>query len=236
VAGIEITMGSILNEECKELLKEYSERANGKLQRMARKHFELFQRPLGFLHCSVVDSDNLEAFANHGNAFGKEYDGKRLSFRDFGAYEIAPPPEVIWADSSDVGNDDAMDESEDINDILALEFEEENRQDRLGGSPMMPWYEQVDAVIATMPHPGTGPVENDSITSRLNGLKWLSTYGSKLPPGVERILVMDATDLEDLPLSNDDPNLPKGMDVEKFWKGEGRKPTRVLSIKIQLDV
>lgn len=230
-AGIEVRMGSILNEECKELLKEYSERANGKLQRMARKHFELFQRPLGFLHCSVVDSDNLEAFANHGNAFGKEFDGKRLSFRDFGAYEIAPPPEVIWADESPNAFDDdssAMDESEDINDILALDFEEESMQERLGGSPMMPWYEQVDAVIATLPHPGTGPVENDSITSRLNGLKWLSTYGSKLPPGVERIIVMDATDLEDLPLSNDDPNLPKGMDVEKFWKGEGRRPTRVL--------
>lgn len=229
-AGIEVTMGSILPEECKELIKEYHARANGKLQRMARKHFGQFQRPLGFLHCSVVDSDNLEAFANHGNAFGKEIDGKRLSFRDFGAYEIAPPPEVIWADPPyDENEDDTeLDESDNLDDILALEFEDEDMQESLGGTPMMPWYEQVDAVIATMPHPGNGPVDDDSITARLNGLKWLSTYGSKLPPGVERILVMDATDLEDLPLSNDDPNLPKGVDVEKFWKGEGRRATRVL--------
>jgi hypothetical protein len=64
--------------------------------------------------------------------------------------------------------------------------------------------------------------------SRLNGLKWLATYGKELPAGVERILVMDATDLEDLPLTNDDPNLPPGVDVEEFWRADGRKPTRVL--------
>ncbi len=74
-----------------------------------------------------------------------------------------------------------------------------------------------------------GPMpENNTIKSRLNGLKWLSTFGTKLPKGVERILVLDATDLENLPLSNDDPNLPNGVDIESFWKGEGRKPTRVL--------
>jgi hypothetical protein len=70
--------------------------------------------------------------------------------------------------------------------------------------------------------------ENNTMKSRFNGLKWLSTYGCELPKGVERILVMDATDLESLPLSNDDPNLPKNVDVEAFWRGEGRKPTRVL--------
>lgn len=64
--------------------------------------------------------------------------------------------------------------------------------------------------------------------ARLNGLKWLATHGNNLPAGVERILVMDATYLRDLPLTNSDPNLPKGVDVEAFWKGEGRKPTRVL--------
>lgn len=70
--------------------------------------------------------------------------------------------------------------------------------------------------------------ENNTIKSRLNGLKWLSTFGRELPPGVERILVLDATDLENLPLSNDDPNLPEGVDVEEFWRGTDRKPTRVL--------
>ena len=39
---------------------------------------------------------------------------------------------------------------------------------------------------------------------------------------------MDATDLQDLPLTNDDPNLPHGVDIEEFWRGEGRKPSRVL--------
>jgi hypothetical protein len=89
-------------------------------------------------------------------------------------------------------------------------------------------YEQVNAVVATFPHPGNGPVDDDSVEARLNGLKWLATYGQQLPAGVERILVMDATDLEDLPLTNDDPQLPRGVDVEKFWAGEGRRPTRVL--------
>lgn len=85
-------------------------------------------------------------------------------------------------------------------------------------------------MIATFPHAGNnGPMEeNDTIMSRLNGLKWLATYGNDLPAGVERILVMDATDLDDLPLSNDDPNLPPGVDVEAFWTGEGRRPSRVL--------
>jgi hypothetical protein len=62
----------------------------------------------------------------------------------------------------------------------------------------------------------------------LNGLKWLATYGRDLPAGVERILVMDATDLEELPLTNDDPNLPKGVNVEELWASKGRKPTRIL--------
>jgi hypothetical protein len=89
-------------------------------------------------------------------------------------------------------------------------------------------YEQVDAVVATFPKPGNGPANDDSVTARLSGLKWLATYGMNLPAGVERILVMDATDLADLPLTNDDPSLPKGVDVESLWGGKNRKPTRVL--------
>jgi hypothetical protein len=49
---------------------------------MARKHFESFGRPLGFLHCSVVDSDDVESFARNGNTFGKDFGGQRLSFRE----------------------------------------------------------------------------------------------------------------------------------------------------------
>jgi hypothetical protein len=89
-------------------------------------------------------------------------------------------------------------------------------------------YEQADAVVATFPRPGNGPADDGSLAARLNGLKWLSTHGRKLPPGVERILVMDATDLEFLPISNDSPYNHHGVDVESFWKAEGRKPTRVL--------
>ena len=89
-------------------------------------------------------------------------------------------------------------------------------------------YEQVDAVVATFPRDGNGPVDDPSIMARLNGLKWLATCGTELPANVERILVMDATDLIDLPLSNDDPNLPPGVDVESFWKAAGRKPSRIL--------
>jgi hypothetical protein len=38
---------------------------------------------------------------------------------------------------------------------------------------------------------------------------------------------MDATDLKDLPLKNDNDLLP-GVDVEEFWRAEGRKPSRIL--------
>jgi hypothetical protein len=80
----------------------------------------------------------------------------------------------------------------------------------------------------TFPKVGNGPSEDQSVKARLNGLRWLATYGKDLPSGVERILVLDAADITDLPLTNDDPNLPAGVDVEEFWNAEGRKPTRVL--------
>jgi pyrimidine deaminase RibD-like protein len=140
LVGMDVTMGSVLLEENESLIKSYSERVNSKLKRMARKHFELFQRPLGFLHCSVIDSDNIEAFARQGNAFGHAYEGKRLSFRDFGSYEIAPPPEVIWADEQ--SDDDVVGEDfeTEIDDIFSLDFEDESYQEHMAGSPMMPWY------------------------------------------------------------------------------------------------
>ena len=81
--------------------------------------------------------------------------------------------------------------------------------------------------MATFPKAGNGPVDDPSKQARLKGLKWLATDGKSLPAGVERVLVMDATDLKDLPLTNDDPNLP-GVDVEAFWRADGRKPSRVL--------
>mmetsp|Transcript_3837 Transcript_3837/g.7756 ORF Transcript_3837/g.7756 Transcript_3837/m.7756 type:complete len:392 (-) Transcript_3837:1196-2371(-) len=97
-SGLDVSMGRILEDECKELVKPYTDRSNSKLQSMARKHRARTGRPLGLLHCSVVDSDDIGAFAQLGNAFGKSFGGQTLSFRDFGSYEMAPPPEHIWAE------------------------------------------------------------------------------------------------------------------------------------------
>lgn len=233
-SGLDVTMGTILEEECRELVKPYTDRANSRLQIMARSHRRRTGRPLGLLHCSVIDSDDVEAFAQLGNAFGKSFGGQTLSYRDFGSYEMAPPPEDIWADDVDTlrGEESIfpgldIDEEEDIDAFFGGAAA--SRQSN-GGNVIMPWYSEVDAVIATLPKEGNnGPVvENNTVKSRLNGLKWLSTFGRDLPKGVERILILDATDLENLPLTNNDPNLPPGVDVEAFWRGEGRKPTRLL--------
>jgi len=237
--GLSVTMG-VEEGECEGMVREYGELANSKLHRMARKHYKRFNRPLGFLHCSVVDSDDVLAFARHGNAFGRDLGGKdtMLSYRDFGTYELAPPPESIWArdgddevNDGDDDDDDMMDDDFDdaeVDDFFNMEFEDEDFQDSLSKNPMMPWYEQVDACVVTFPKPGNGPSHDDSVMARLNGLKWLATNGNQLPAAVERIIVMDATDLMDIPLTNDDVNLPRGVDVEAFWRGKGRKPTRVL--------
>jgi len=245
-SGLDVSMGRILTAECQELLAPYTARVNSKFHIMARNHRRRHGRPLGLLHCSVVDSDNLEAFAQLGNSFGTNFGGKTLSFRDFGSYEMAPPPELIWADDRE-NTDDDDDDDEDIGTLFpGLDITDDDdddddndddetifasvEQNQSSGTVLMPWYGQVDAVIGTFPRAGkNGPTdENNTIKSRLNGLKWLSTFGKDLPAGVERILVLDATDLKNLPLSNADPHLPAGINVEEFWSGEGRKPTRVL--------
>ena len=173
-----------------------------------------------------MDSDNKEAFARQGNAFGKDFGGKVLSSREFGSYGLAPPPDVVWAD--EVKDKDSEFTTEADN-FFSMEFEDEDYQEGLAKNPMMPWYEQVDAVVATFPKAGNGPVTDDTIRGRLSGgLKWLATQGESLPANVERILVMDATDLKDLPLSNSDPNLPSGVNIEAFWRAANRKPTRIL--------
>lgn len=147
-AGVSVTMG-ILQDECNHLIESYAEHCNSKVHRMARNHFRIHGRPMGHLHCSVIDSDDAEAFARNGNSFGKNFGGQHLSYRDFGTYEIAPPPESIWAADT---SDDAMDEfSSEIDDFFTMDFEDEDSQESLGKNPMMPWYEQVDACVATFP-------------------------------------------------------------------------------------
>lgn len=248
---------SPVHEACEALIRLYSGLANSKLHQQARRHFELFGRPLGFLHCSVVDSDNLEAFQRAGNAFGTTFGGKTLGARSFGAYEIAPPPEAVWTTGQD-GDDDEQSSSSVFRDpafselgggpseeLISVDFEDEDYQGGVeSGNPMAPWYGQADAVVATFPRPGNGPAKDGSLAARLLGLKWLATHGRNLPPGVERILVMDATDLRDLPLTNQElaRHFPRSdVDVEAFWRGDDlrqdgnsagasrrRRPTRVL--------
>ncbi|KAL7533303.1 hypothetical protein ACHAXR_006006 [Thalassiosira sp. AJA248-18] len=225
-SGVSVTMG-VMQEDCQHLIEGYTSLVNTKLNKMARQHLRMFGRPMGHLHCSVIDSDDAEAFARNGNSFGKNFGGQHLSYRDFGTYEIAPPPESIWASDAE-GEEDFEDLITEVDDFFNMDFEEEDAQESLGKNPMMPWYEQVDACVATFPKAGNGPVGDPSIQGRLKGLKWLATDGKSLPAGVERVLVMDATDLNDLPLTNDDPNLPPGVDVEEFWRADGRKPSRVL--------
>ena len=75
----------------------------------------------------------MEAFARHGNAFGTNFNGKVLNYRDFGSYEIAPPPEVVWAEE-DFDEDDQFDDS-----ILSLDFEDEDFQGGIQGNPVTPW-------------------------------------------------------------------------------------------------
>lgn len=101
---------------------------------------------MGHMHCSVIESDDAEAFARNGNSFGKNFGGQHLSYRDFGTYEIAPPPESIWAsDAGDDDDDDGGDFTRGMEDDFILNFEEEDAQESLGENPMMPWYENVDA-------------------------------------------------------------------------------------------
>lgn len=136
-AGIQVYLGGALEDECHAILEPHAKLMQSKLQRMARKHFDLFHRPLGFLHCSVVESTNVEAFARNGNAFGKNFGGQVMGYRDFGSYEIAPPPEVVWANNEDRYDMDRENELDGM--IFNMEFDDEDYQERLEGNPMTPW-------------------------------------------------------------------------------------------------
>ena len=58
-------------------------------------------------------------------------------------YEIAPPPESVWANTDNGEEDDEF--TSEVDDFFNLSFEDEDAQGSLGDNPMMPWYEQVDA-------------------------------------------------------------------------------------------
>lgn len=54
-AGITVSMiGGELEQQCSQVLEEYAILQNNKLMCQARKHAQIFGRPLGFLHCRYV--------------------------------------------------------------------------------------------------------------------------------------------------------------------------------------
>ena len=148
--GVSVTMG-VSGDECRRLVSGYAALVGSPLQSEARRHRIRHGRPLGHLHCSVIDSDDAGAFVRNGNSFGKNFGGQHLSYRDFGTYEIAPPPESIWARSDDDKDELVEHEVDDFFIEGAFDHEDEGES-----TLMMPWYESVDAVVATFPAPGHG--------------------------------------------------------------------------------
>lgn len=152
-SGVSVTMG-VSGAECRRLVSGYAALVNSPMQAEARRHRLRHGRPLGHLHCSVIDSDDAGAFVRNGNSFGKNFGGQHLSYRDFGTYEIAPPPESIWARSEGEDGGDELLEHE-VDDFF-IEGAFDGGEDDEDSTLMMPWYESVDAVVATFPAPGRG--------------------------------------------------------------------------------
>lgn len=194
-AGIVVSVGEIAAEDCDALVEEYVALTNSEVQCMARDHFSRLGRPLGLLHCSVVDVVNAQAFASHGNAFSSTFGGATLSFSEKGKFEFAKPPRAVWA-GEEPGSPEAIDPA---------------------------WYAQADAVVVSIPRYFPN---DDNRHDRLSGLTWLARH--RLPANVERVVVLDAADLQDLPLQNGHSNLPPDLDVTAFWAGENRRPTRLI--------
>jgi hypothetical protein len=95
----------------------------------------------------------------------------------------------------------------------------------------LPWYGHADAYVVS--------IESDK-SNRFADMEWLASYGVNLPAGMERIVVLDAVDLKNLPTLNGDTHLSPGVDIEAFWIGRNRKPTRIFlkgggKIKSQAD-
>ena len=88
-------------------------------------------------------------------------------------------------------------------------------------TPITPLYSHADAVCVTLPREGYTPDGQGGLPLRFSGVRWLSNQGLSLSHTVERVLVMDATDLVHLPLSNGEENA-FGCDVDALWSGRGR--------------
>ena len=189
-AGIRVSVGNVLKEECEQLIQFYTELATNKLQNTARKHVKLFGRPLGFLHCAASEAD-----VQKDEALKTSFNGGTLSFHNISKYGLEPPGYLTEGDFG---------------------------KGEVGVRSLIAWYGQVDAVIVTFP-------SKEFVYTRMFGLEWLASQGRDLSPGVERVVVMDTADLLDLPLTNDDPSLPNGLDAEALWAAKlDRKPIRIL--------
>jgi hypothetical protein len=83
----------------------------------------------------------------------------------------------------------------------------------------LPWYGLADAYIVS--------IEVDK-SDRFANLEWLASYDVNLPAGMERIVVLDAVDLKNLPTMNGGSHFSPDVDFEAFWIGRNRKPTRII--------
>jgi len=96
-AGVDVSI-CVGVDHTDEIIAGYVQRSSNSLARKARKFQRRTSRPLGLLHCSVIKSEDHLAFERNGNAFGRRSGGKILSARNFGTFELAPPPRRVWAE------------------------------------------------------------------------------------------------------------------------------------------
>jgi len=192
-------------------------------QEKARSHFARTGRPWGVLHCSVISNNKISTVEVPGeprSASSIEIYSDKMSFAN--SYMLAPPPA-----RSSYGPDQSAAESEDFD----LASSDTNWFDSFSPTrtPITPLYSSADCVCVTLPREGYTPDGKGGLEMRFRGIKWLSYQGSSLDTSVERVLVMDATDLNILPLKNSDKNA-FGSNVEALWSAgqNGGKPTRIL--------
>ena len=80
-------------------------------------------------------------------------------------------------------------------------------------TPITPVYPLADAVIVTLPQVGSSPDGRGGPDRRLAGIRWMASNGLTLDQKVEKIVVLDATDLPDLPLGSEG-----GFDYKRLWE------------------
>jgi pyrimidine deaminase RibD-like protein len=194
-SGIDVIFGTMLQEECNDVIQQYVRRANSKLHLIACEHFNDYGRPLGFIDGDTNNLSNSEALSRIGNAVGQWFNRK-----------TPQKTESIWAHES-------FYKGIENHGVTESEF---------------PWYGHADAYVVTIPAQENVVADKDSDSSRFADLEWLATAGSNLPAGLERIVVVDATDLKNLPIVNGGPTISPNVNIEALWAGRNRKATRII--------